>query len=305
MSAEVAATEVPNVVAGGDETDKPLSKTERRRLSKKRKKDNWYQERLAQSLRHSKKGGPNGAKQQQTSIAKMTHEERKEKYTNMARDKRDRKTMSKRFADTVCFYCREKGHSADACPKKGENKTEEVDKICYKCGSTEHALRDCHKFKKALAQLARKKNKQDSNNRYIGGTTAEQQQQEDNNDNPRNDKGSEPVQAYVDLPYATCFVCGDMGHLSSVCTKNPNGIYADGGSCRYCHSKFHLAKDCPKHDAKPSKPEDENIEDDGFEVNNLEQTNDDSSQVNGGDDIALPSNTSPDKKKNKKKVINF
>ena len=45
-------------------------------------------------------------------------------------------------------------------------------------------------------------------------------------------------------PFAKCFVCGDMGHLSGACEKNVNGLYPNGGGCKYCGDKTHLAKDC-------------------------------------------------------------
>ena len=44
--------------------------------------------------------------------------------------------------------------------------------------------------------------------------------------------------------YATCFVCKQVGHLASQCTQNPNGLYPNGGGCRFCGSVRHYAKDC-------------------------------------------------------------
>ncbi|KAF1415049.1 Zinc finger CCHC domain-containing protein 9, partial [Spheniscus magellanicus] len=48
------------------------------------------------------------------------------------------------------------------------------------------------------------------------------------------------------FPYAKCFICGEMGHLSRSCPDNPKGLYAEGGSCRLCGSVEHFRKDCPE-----------------------------------------------------------
>uniref|UniRef100_A0A8D0BGC2 Zinc finger CCHC domain-containing protein 9 n=1 Tax=Salvator merianae TaxID=96440 RepID=A0A8D0BGC2_SALMN len=53
--------------------------------------------------------------------------------------------------------------------------------------------------------------------------------------------------ALGEFPYAKCFICGEMGHLSRSCPDNPKGLYADGGSCRVCGSVEHFKKDCPEN----------------------------------------------------------
>ncbi|XP_043918527.1 zinc finger CCHC domain-containing protein 9 [Protopterus annectens] len=53
--------------------------------------------------------------------------------------------------------------------------------------------------------------------------------------------------ALGEFPYAKCFICGEIGHLSRSCPDNPKGLYAEGGCCRLCGSVEHFQKDCPEH----------------------------------------------------------
>ncbi|KAM4809881.1 zinc finger CCHC domain-containing protein 9 [Rhinophrynus dorsalis] len=53
--------------------------------------------------------------------------------------------------------------------------------------------------------------------------------------------------ALGEFPFAKCFICGEMGHLSRSCPDNPKGLYAEGGSCRICGSVEHFQRDCPEH----------------------------------------------------------
>ncbi|NXM07481.1 ZCHC9 protein, partial [Tyrannus savana] len=48
------------------------------------------------------------------------------------------------------------------------------------------------------------------------------------------------------FPYAKCFICGEMGHLSRSCPDNPKGLYAEGECCKLCGSVEHFKKDCPE-----------------------------------------------------------
>ncbi|KAL4227292.1 Zinc finger CCHC domain-containing protein 9 [Mactra antiquata] len=49
-----------------------------------------------------------------------------------------------------------------------------------------------------------------------------------------------------ELPFAKCFICQGIGHLSKKCPNNPRGIYPDGGCCNECGSVEHLRRDCPE-----------------------------------------------------------
>ncbi|CAI2347063.1 unnamed protein product [Caenorhabditis sp. 36 PRJEB53466] len=48
------------------------------------------------------------------------------------------------------------------------------------------------------------------------------------------------------FPYATCFVCKQIGHISRDCHQNRNGVYPDGGACNVCGAVGHLKRDCPE-----------------------------------------------------------
>jgi zinc finger CCHC domain-containing protein 9 len=165
-------------------------------------------------------------KQQQHAKPKMTKEERRKKYTEIARKRRDKQQSfgggirgnshnNDSRKKNVCYNCRQPGHNAADCPTSTTTNDQQSSGVvivvadagvgegilCYKCGSTEHALHLCPKRK-----------------------------QGDRND----------------LPYATCFVCKEKGHLASTCPQNEKGIYVNGGSCRVCGSQQHLATHCPE-----------------------------------------------------------
>jgi len=137
--------------------------------------------------------------------AKMTKEDRRSKYTAIARERQQRHKAK----DLVCYHCREKGHSIHNCPQATsstkKNKKLAAAIICYKCGSTEHTLSQCKKKK-------------------------------DDNDDA--------------LPFATCFICREQGHLASSCAKNEHGIYINGGACKHCGSKQHRGTDCNERKSK-------------------------------------------------------
>ncbi|OMJ14487.1 hypothetical protein AYI70_g7840 [Smittium culicis] len=52
------------------------------------------------------------------------------------------------------------------------------------------------------------------------------------------------------FPFATCFICQKVGHLSSKCPQNEKGMYPNGGSCKFCGSVYHLARNCKPTDNK-------------------------------------------------------
>lgn len=146
---------------------------------------------------------------------KITKEERRAKYTALARARRDKHMNKQRDKNLICYKCRKKGHSAENCVEvenndnnNNHNKTQMKQKqkgqgsICYKCGSTEHRIQICPKIKKYLK---------------TGQTKVD-------------------FSKVGELPFASCYVCQKMGHLASSCPESRNGVFPMGGSCRECGS---------------------------------------------------------------------
>ncbi|KAI8381293.1 uncharacterized protein BYT42DRAFT_300302 [Radiomyces spectabilis] len=66
-----------------------------------------------------------------------------EKALREIEKRKKRKQMSK-DKNTICFGCRQKGHSVGNCPKAKQS----AQGICYNCGSSEHSLKNCKKPRK-------------------------------------------------------------------------------------------------------------------------------------------------------------
>ncbi len=212
---------------------------------------------------------------------KMTKEERRKKYTDIARKRRDKQNGIRRRKNLVCYNCRQPGHNASECPNNGNgflnnnnnnnNNTNDAvctTILCYKCGSTEHALHNCPK-------------------RHRGD---------------RND-----------LPFATCFVCNQKGHLASACSQNKTGIYVNGGSCRRCGSTQHLATDCPakkKNQNKDDNDDNKNNVDKDLLADVLQVDENPSSKISKTkqdtkDKEKQKKSSAGEAKKKKKRVVNF
>jgi len=240
----------------------PTETTELSKTERRRQAKKRKKERLARDRLEQQNLG---VKKRKTK-PKMTKAERKEKYTQRAIDRRTAKVQKKRESNMICFHCRKKGHSAMNCPESGSSASVAMDsKICYKCGSTEHSLAACPKRKKKRKQ-------------QVGGYNDEE------------------------LPYATCFVCGEMGHLASQCEQNTKGVFVSGGACRECGEKDHIAADCPRRRKQLKSIDAEN------ESCILISTDADGGQ--GDDDPGMLHDATRDesqsiKSGNKRKVVNF
>ncbi|KAF9568156.1 hypothetical protein CPC08DRAFT_449561 [Agrocybe pediades] len=64
-----------------------------------------------------------------------------------AKEDKVSRTGSSKNKKTVCFACREMGHSAIECPTTKQTAEGEKGKVglCYRCGSTQHSLSRCKK----------------------------------------------------------------------------------------------------------------------------------------------------------------
>jgi len=219
-----------------------------------------------------KKSAAKSAAAKSRSKPKLTKEERREKYTQIARDRRERNFSKKRDQNLVCFRCRKRGHSASDC-KAAENDDGHLadeggrsggGRMCYKCGSTEHGLDGCPRLRNASRTASKR----------------------------RIDYSK------IDLPFAQCFICNKAGHLASQCENNDGkGIFVDGGSCRKCGSKLHIAADCTDGVEKGRKDTKHDDPESSVSIENLLEVEDEPSSVRTGNGECL--------KKKKKRVINF
>ena len=234
-------------------------------------------------------GRKHNKKYKKAAKPKMTKEERRAKYTKIAHDRRDKKFAATRGRHLVCYRCRKKGHasadyplnqqpgSEDGCGKAGTNSQGRgvVGRLCFKCGSIEHGLSHCPKMKNA--------------SRLPSGKFD---------------------YANIDMPFASCFVCGGMGHLASNCNQNEGrGIFVKGGGCRLCGSKHHIAADCPDNEKRKKKSNDRDgcivIEPEGAVVDDLlEDIGDDVGDFPEQDAVAATTEPKAPKRR-KKKVVNF
>ncbi|KAJ3054260.1 hypothetical protein HK097_002245 [Rhizophlyctis rosea] len=208
-------------------------------------------------------GGDGGDQESQPKKKKMRHRskldpsERKTAKDDAAADdylsKKERDSLKRRTRKQklkerkmTCFLCRKQGHSIKFCPSAPSSEdtpalTMEdgcegslvsggaVEGICYRCGSLEHRLAQCKK-------------KTDSRNYHFCFLVWLDSPRKDNQI-PRNTTGNP-------LPFASCFICNQKGHLSSQCPENERGLYPNGGGCKFCGSVRHLARDC-----KPAQQE--------------------------------------------------
>ncbi|UZJ53851.1 hypothetical protein CBS101457_003171 [Exobasidium rhododendri] len=135
-------------------------------------------------------------------------EAERRKVSDVRSEVRREKREQERLSTTRCFACRQMGHSAKDCPVSLNEPTEETDDQSIPSGVV--CCYRCGSTEHSLAKCKRSAP-------HVG----------------------------PDLPFASCFICKEKGHLASKCKQNKGrGIYPNGGSCMLCQSVDHLAKDC-------------------------------------------------------------
>lgn len=144
----------------------------------------------------------------------------------------------------VCFSCRQPGHWVGECPLNSTSAG-----ICFKCGSSEHSCQQCH-VKIPSGEIRRETMALCCG--YVEWLR----------------HWFVTLTSTGEFPYAKCFICGEVGHLSRSCSDNPRGLYPKGetegttllfnfytsiihshtgGGCRVCGSVEHLRANCPLH----------------------------------------------------------
>jgi zinc finger CCHC domain-containing protein 9 len=126
--------------------------------------------------------------------AKLTKEERRAKYTKLARDRREKNERRDGRREAVCFKCRQKGHTSKDCSGEGA--------FCYKCGSAQHSLKECEQYRKGDKELPFATCYVCSNKGHLASSC------------PDNTKG-------IFVGGGGCRICGSKQHLATHCPEGP------------------------------------------------------------------------------------
>jgi zinc finger CCHC domain-containing protein 9 len=260
----------------------------------------------------------------------MTKDERREKYTAIARQRQN----NKKLKTIICYQCRQRGHSIQNCPNnKNRKRNEGGDDVDNDQEPTNDNDQQQKPSKKLLKKLKRQQQQRDKNFIstsssspicYKCGSTEHTlsncpkrkntiKRQHDDRDDDNVDDNNTTQNTNEILPFAKCFICQQNGHLAFSCPQNNHGVYVSGnGSCRICQSKQHRVSDCPeKNKLKKSNTDDDNA---NMYYDNSELLNDDNdiennksanSDGNKKNDTSNPNagNTSTTPKK--RKVVKF
>jgi zinc finger CCHC domain-containing protein 9 len=203
----------------------------------------------------------------------MTKEERRAKYTLLHRARREKDLRRQKFSHVVCFHCRKKGHAVIDCPDMKTTPRSTPSNL------PAVPIQICYKC----------------------GSTEHTLRHCTVRSSSSKDKEA--------LPFASCFVCHEKGHLAGQCPNNEKGIYVNGGCCKECGSTSHLVTKCPARLLKRSQTKSEqpvfkeSIEDllEGDDT----ATKKDSSLTTTTAAAAATTSTSAKKPASKRKVVKF
>ena len=187
---------------------------------------------------------------------KLTKEERRKKYTDIARKRRQKLEGRKRsffgggngnggssYNNNVCYLCRKPGHKVSQCPLSDSNNNN-INKE-----GNDHQINN--HIDKDLIDTENTTSSSSSSAICFKCGSPEHSLSEC----PKLSRYEKQSKEYGNLPYATCFLCKQTGHLASACPTNKRGIYINGGSCRVCGSQYHLVTDCPEKKKKKAEKE--------------------------------------------------
>ncbi|GMH76198.1 hypothetical protein TrST_g9482 [Triparma strigata] len=194
----------------------PQSKTERRREARLRKK-----QKLASEGKAMNRATANQKKKQKK--AKETKDEAKALAKRSEGFGPNPPGMTK--SDRKEKYTK-KAHEKSAAKNR---KKLHKDTVCFQCREKGHAAVDCPN---------------NDGSKKICFRCGSNDHRLDNCPNGSDRTGS--------LPFATCFICKETGHLSSKCPSNIKGVYINGGCCKICGGVDHVESRCKIEDKRAS-----------------------------------------------------
>ena len=247
LDGKITGSDLAALVESGE-----LTKAERRSITKKSKSGNACASASKSELSPRQLLRLEVKEKKRKPRERLSYEERRDKYSNVDELEKTRHKESANFV--VCLGCRKRGHYLKDCPRRSQYMHLDDNDQQVQPNDNDNTMAsnlicfNCGSPDHALRACDQKRSKDGS------------------------------------LPFATCFICKEKGHISRDCPNNANGLYPHGGNCHVCGSKDHLVKDCPdrteeEKEAYIRKKEEEAL---GPRVKGLSMKEDD---TGGGDDL--------------------